>query len=249
MNGGKTIIVTGASRGIGAGIALELARRGFTVACLSRSGNLPEAVKAGDEALSSRLYAFTCDINDEACIVSTFQEIAKKSRRITGLVNNAGIHLEGRSSNLSAAEFESVLKINTIAPFIAAREAYPHLVEAGGGLIINIGSFFDRLGAKGNLAYAASKAAIVAMTRVLAAEWGKKGNSVLNVAPGYIETDINREYLSDPQIRSQVSSRIFTGRPGQVNEVARLVSALFAEDIKFLTGETICIDGGQSVSL
>ncbi len=249
MNANQTIIVTGASRGIGAATALELARRGFTVGCLSRSGTLPAFENPEDEALTSRMLPQVCDVTDEASIIAAFKALAEQTGGIAGLVNNAGIHSEGRARSLPTAELEAILQVNAVSPFVAAREAYPYLVAAGGGLIVNIGSFFDRLGAKGSIAYCASKAAVAAMTRVMAAEWGPKGISVLNIAPGYIETDVNRDYLADPTIRAQVSARIFIGRPGRTDEVARLVSALFSEKIQFLTGETICIDGGQSVSL
>lgn len=249
MSADQTIIVTGASRGIGAATALELARRGFIVGCLSRSGTIPAFEKPEDEALAARLLPQVCDVTDEASIVAAFKAIAERAGGISGLVNNAGIHREGRARSLPTAELEAILRANAVSPFVAAREAYPYLVDAGGGLIVNIGSFFDRLGVKGSIAYCASKAAVAAMTRVMAAEWGPKGISVLNIAPGYIETDVNKEYLSNPVARTQVSARIFIGRPGRTDEVARLVSALFCEKIHFLTGETICIDGGQSVSL
>lgn len=245
----KTIVVTGASRGIGAATALELARRGYMVACLSRSGTIPTTDLTADHALGELLVPFVCDVTNEESLVKTLRMIADQLGNISGLVNNAGVHRECKARSLPTAEFEAMLQANTISPFVAAREIYPYLVESGGGLIVNLGSFFDRLGAKGSIAYAASKAAVAAMTRVLAAEWGPKGIAVLNVAPGYIETDVNREYFSDPKVRSLVSSRIFTGRIGRPDEVARLVAALFVENIPFLTGETICIDGGQSSSL
>jgi NAD(P)-dependent dehydrogenase (short-subunit alcohol dehydrogenase family) len=249
MSAHQTIIVTGASRGIGAATALELARRGFTVGCLSRSGTIPVFEKPEDHTLATRLLPQVCDVTDETSVIAAFSAIAEKTGGISGLVNNAGIHREGLARKLPTAELQAVLMANTVSPFVAAREAYPYLVDAGGGLIVNIGSFFDRIGARGSIAYCASKAAVAAMTRVMAAEWGVKGISVLNIAPGFIETDVNKEYLSDPAIRAQVSASTFVGRPGRTDEVARLVSALFSEKIQFLTGETICIDGGQSVSL
>jgi NAD(P)-dependent dehydrogenase (short-subunit alcohol dehydrogenase family) len=121
----------------------------------------------------------------------------------------------------------------------------PHLVATGGGLIVNIGSFFELLGVVDNLAYCASKAAIGAITRCLATEWAQHGIRVLDVAPGYIETDLNREFLAKDRVKAWLSKRVPIGRPGRADEVARLVGALFAEDIPFLTGETIVIDGGQ----
>lgn len=115
-------------------------------------------------------------------------------------------------------------------------------------MIINIGSFFDKLGVSRNVAYCASKAAVGAITRCLAVEWARDNISVLDIAPGYIETDLNRDFLASDKINAWLSRRVPVGRPGRPNEVARLVGVLFAERIDFLTGETIYIDGGQGMN-
>jgi NAD(P)-dependent dehydrogenase (short-subunit alcohol dehydrogenase family) len=247
MDNTGAIVVTGASRGLGAEIAAELARRGMRVACLSRTGAVPDVPDANE--LAQRFICLACDVSREEDLRASFQTIAAQAGGIAGLVNNAGIHSEGPSRSFATADFEQMLRVNTVSVFVASREAYPYLVDTQGGLIVNIGSFFERLGAKGSTAYCASKAAVAAITRCLAAEWGRKGITVLNVAPGYIETDINREYLNDSVQGQKVRSRIFPGRPGTPSEIARLVAALFVERIGFLTGETIYIDGGHSISL
>jgi NAD(P)-dependent dehydrogenase (short-subunit alcohol dehydrogenase family) len=130
---------------------------------------------------------------------------------------------------------------------VAAREAYPHL-KGSGGTIVNIGSFFDKLGVPDNLAYCASKAAVAAMSRCMAVEWADDGISVVNIAPGYIETDLNRDFLARDKVRKWMATRLPVKRPGSPEEVARLVGAVFAERIGFLTGETIYIDGGQGMN-
>ena len=247
MADSKAIVVTGASRGIGAEIAAELARRGRVVACLSRSGDRPDVPDA--DALADRFICLRCDVSREEDLAQAFAEVAKRAGGIAGLVNNAGIHKDGASRSFSTADFDEMLRVNATSVFVAAREVYPYLVDAGGGLIVNIGSFFERMGAKGSTAYCAAKAAVAAITRCLAAEWGKKGIAVLNVAPGYIETDINRDYLNDPVHGERVRSRVFTGQPGTPADIAKFVAVLFAERITFLTGESIYIDGGHSISL
>jgi NAD(P)-dependent dehydrogenase (short-subunit alcohol dehydrogenase family) len=226
------IIVTGASKGIGAGIAEELVRRGYEVAAISRSGTTEFG------------YGVTCDVMDERALADAIARIGERGP-IIGLVNNAGAHEAKPTLSLSADDFERTIRLNTTAVLIASREVHPHLVAAGGGMIINIGSFFERLGVVDNLAYCASKAAVGAMTRCLAAEWSKDNIRVLDVAPGYIETDLNRDYLSSEKVRHWLARRIPVGRPGRVDEVSRLVATLFVENIAFLTGETIYIDGGQ----
>jgi NAD(P)-dependent dehydrogenase (short-subunit alcohol dehydrogenase family) len=138
--------------------------------------------------------------------------------------------------------------VNATGLFVACREAYPHLKARGGGTIVNLGSFFDRMGVPRNLAYTASKAAVGAITRCLAVEWAKDGITVINVAPGYIETDLNREFLSRQSVRDYLIPRIPMGRTGRPEEVARLVAALFTEDLAFMTGETVYMDGAQTIA-
>lgn len=229
------IIVTGASCGIGEAIAIELDRRGFQIAGLSRSGVSPVGT------------GIVCDMTDETSIAKAIGQIAAKGP-VVGLVNNAGALESRRSAELSLVEFEACMRLNASAVLVASREAYPHLRQAGDALIVNIGSFFDKLAVAGNLAYCASKAAVGAITRCLAAEWAKDGIRVLDVAPGYIETDLNRTALASEKVQNWLKRRVPVGRSGRPDEVARLVGALFSERIGFLTGETIYIDGGQGAN-
>ena len=241
----RTIAVTGASRGIGAAIAIELARRGFRVACLTRSGVPPQS--RGSPEIEQRFASHICDVDDEASVREALQAVAKEIG-LHGLVNNAGIHLDGSSHELDTATYERVMRTNATSVFTACREAYPHLVQAGGGTIVNIGSFFDKIGVKRNLAYCASKAAVGAITRCLAVEWASRGIRVLDIAPGYVITDLNRQSLERGPVRDYIDKRIPGRRPGTVEEIARLVGAIYSEDIPFLTGETIYIDGGQGIA-
>ncbi|HYC45030.1 MAG TPA: SDR family oxidoreductase [Burkholderiales bacterium] len=242
----KTIAVTGASRGIGAGIALELARRGFRVACLTRRGNGPET--AVPPELQERFVNHACDVDDEASVRKALAAIAEGGV-LHGLVNNAGIHADAPSHEMDTATYERVMRTNATAVFTTSREAYRYLAAAGGATIVNIGSFFDKVGVKRSLAYCTSKAAVAAITRCLAVEWASKGIRVVDVAPGYIITDLNRGSLESGPLREFVEKRIPGRRLGTVDDVARLVAAIFSEDIPFLTGETVYLDGGQGIAL
>src|SRR6185295_12863034 len=188
------------------------------------------------------------DVTDDRSVREALAAVAA-TRGLHGLVNNAGIHLDAPSHELSTDTYDRVMQTNATAVFTTCREAYPHLVKAGGGTIVNIGSFFDKIGVKRNLAYCASKAAVGAITRCLAVEWASKGIRVLDVAPGYIITDLNRQSLEQGPVRDYIDGRIPRRRPGTVDEIARLTAAVFSEDIPFLTGETIYIDGGQGIAL
>lgn len=243
----RNIFLTGASRGIGAVVALELARRGHRVGCLSRRGTGPEGVEI-PAGLKDRLVPLKGDVSNEAAVSAALDAFAKAAGNIDGVVNNAGVHVTARSESQPLAEFDEVLRTNTTAVFSVCQKAYPHLVAAGGGLIVNMGSFFDKLGVRHNTAYCASKAAVAAITRCLAVEWAQKGIRVMTVAPGYIETDLNKEFLASEKTRAFLASRIPVGGPAKAEEVARLIACLFDENIPFLTGEIIYLDGGQGMA-
>jgi NAD(P)-dependent dehydrogenase (short-subunit alcohol dehydrogenase family) len=232
--GSGYILVTGANRGIGAAIARALAADGNQVAGLSRNGQ----AAAGE--------GFVCDVTDEAAIAKGVAAVAARGP-IAGLVNNAGLYEEKSSDELTAADFERLMRTNATSVVSVSREVYPHLKRGGGGLIVNIGSFFDKMGVARNLAYCASKAAVGAITRCLAVEWAPDHIRLLNVAPGYIITDLNRDTLAKAEVQRWLARRIPVARPGKPEEVATLVATLFKTEIGFLTGETIYLDGGQGL--
>lgn len=242
------IVVTGASRGIGAAIAAELARRGHTVACLARTLQMPDTTGL-DAAAEARLIPHSCDVTNVEEVRSVLAEVAGDAGRLGGLVNNAGIHDDGRSESLDTDVIDRVFDVNFKGPFVMAREAFPYLKENGSAVIVNIGSFFDKLGVPRNVPYCASKAAVAAMTRCLAAEWARHGIRVVNVAPGYIVTEMNRDFLTGERGRAMLEARVPLKRAGAVDEVARLVACLVTEDVPYLTGETIYLDGGHALTV
>jgi NAD(P)-dependent dehydrogenase (short-subunit alcohol dehydrogenase family) len=194
------VIITGASSGIGASTARALTEGGHTVGCLSRRGIIPEGVEG-------RALGYTCDVTDPHQVQNAVQAFAGHIGSIVGLVNCAGKHEEGLSAEFSLDSLRALMELNFVAAFSVCQQVYPHL-KRHGGLIVNVGSFYDHLGVRSNLAYAASKAAIASMTRTLAVEWARDGIQVLNVAPGYILTDLNREWFDDPKNHDAVVRRI-----------------------------------------
>ena len=228
------VVVTGGSKGIGAAIATELAARGHEVVSLSRSGTAPVG------------RAVACDLTDEAALVAAVAGVAEQGS-IASLVNNAGINVAHKSSELGLADYEQVMRVNASSTMLASREIYPHLKARGGGTIVNIGSFFDKVGVRHQLAYSASKAAIAAMPRVLAVEWARDGICVVNVAPGYIRTELS-EFWQNPKSLAWIEERVPLRRPGTSQEVARFVASLLGERNAFLTGETIYIDGAHGIN-
>jgi NAD(P)-dependent dehydrogenase (short-subunit alcohol dehydrogenase family) len=236
------VVVTGASSGLGAAAALELARRGLTVACISRSGALP----ASDVDMTE-LLPYACDVTDPNAIRQTCADFAVRADGIRALVNNAGRFEEGLAEDLDLAALRALMELNFVSALSAAQAVFPYL-KANGGLIVATGSFFDRVGVRRALAYSASKAALASMGRTLAVEWARHGISVVTVAPGFILTDLNRKAFADPAYLRDVERKIPLRRLGQADEVARLIAAIIVEDIQFLTGATIYLDGGQGVS-
>lgn len=247
MNKGL-IFVTGASRGIGAAIARELAVRGYEVGCLSRSGDLPHIENAAAEVVA-RWHALAADVTDAARVGQAMRELAGRlGVPVLGLVNNAGLHTEEPTIGLAMDEFRRLMEINAVSVLSASQQVHPFLKEQGGGVIVNIGSFYDKLGVKRNVSYCASKAAVGAITRCLAVEWAGDGIRVINVAPGYIQTDLNKAAMEGP-LGAYLQKRIPRRSPGVAQDVGVLVASLFQEGMDFLTGETIYIDGAQAVTV
>ena len=230
------VIVTGASKGLGAATATALDGAGYEVIGLSRTGVSP--VGRG----------MVCDMTDEAAVQAAFAGLGAEPEPVVGLVNNAGAHGQSVSAEIDVADYERVMTLNATAVVVASREAHALLKRGGGGLIVNMGSVFDRLGVREHVAYCASKAAVGAITRCLAVEWAEDGISVVNVAPGYIETDFNRDFMRRDSVQRWLERRIPAGRTGTPEEVGSLVAALFAMRTPYLTGETIYLDGGHGVN-
>jgi NAD(P)-dependent dehydrogenase (short-subunit alcohol dehydrogenase family) len=233
------VFVTGASSGIGAGIAAELGALGYTVGCFSRRGFTPP----GEGFVTLR-----GDVRDEAALADGLAELAKCGP-VRAVVSCAGRYLEATSAELPTAEVRDLFDVNYFSAFALCRLAYPHLVASGGGTIVTIGSFYDRLGVARNVAYASSKAAIASLARCLAVEWARDSIRVLNIAPGYVKTELNDDFFADGEQVARMERRIPVHRLGEATEIGRLTASIISQNIGYLTGETIYIDGGQGVSL
>jgi NAD(P)-dependent dehydrogenase (short-subunit alcohol dehydrogenase family) len=166
---------------------------------------------------------------------------------LVGLVNNAGIHSQDRVQDIAEQEFKNVMDVNAYSVLASSQSIYPHLLENKGGLIVNIGSFYDKLGVKQHLTYCATKAAVGAMTRCMAVEWAPKGIRVLNVAPGYVMTDFNREMIQKGPLADYLAKRIPSGVAGEAQDIGNLVTSLFVLNSPYMTGETIYIDGAHGM--
>jgi NAD(P)-dependent dehydrogenase (short-subunit alcohol dehydrogenase family) len=241
----KVLVVTGGSRGIGAAVARLAAAEGWTIA-LSYIARREEAlaVVAGIATAGGSAIAVRADTADEHDIARLFAEAAQLGR-IAGLVNNAGIN-GGPSTvaDLVPAELRRLLDVNVTGCFLAAGEAVRRMSTARGGMggaIVNIGSVAARLGAAGErVHYAASKAAVIAMTTGLAREVAREGIRVNCVSPGLIETEMNA-----PERLARLVPSVPIGRAATPEEVARVVLFLLSDAASYMVGADVTVSGGR----
>jgi 3-oxoacyl-[acyl-carrier protein] reductase/2-deoxy-D-gluconate 3-dehydrogenase len=240
-------VVTGGGRGLGRAIAEDLARRGVAVVIAGRTvAQLEESTEAIGEAGGQAL-AVATDVADAASVQQLFDSCLGHFGRLDVLVNNAGVATEVRLTELDEAEWQRVFDINVHGLFLCSRAAGRHFSTVGSGRAINIASVFGLLGRPGYTAYGASKGAVINFTRAAATEWAKFGAQMNSIAPGYFATDINAELRDDKKAMARIIRRIPARRMGRPEELANLVTYLALDAPDFLTGQTIAIDGGESI--
>lgn len=246
----KTVVVTGASRGIGRAVSLAFAREGYEVWALARSAESLEALrKEGGEHIRPH----AVDVADEAALLTACKAIlAAGTPRV--LVNNAGITVSAPLTKTTTADLAKVMAVNVTAPFILCRELMPAMASAGGGRVINIGSITATRGAKYTSVYCASKHALLGLTRALAVEYARKNVTVNNVNPGWVETDMfagataaitQSTGRTQEQAREALASMNAMGRIIQPEEVAAMCLFLASEAAGAITGAAYAIDGGE----
>jgi 3-oxoacyl-[acyl-carrier protein] reductase len=245
---GKVALVTGASSGLGVRFAEILAANGAAVVLVARRIDRLDAVKARIEQSGGRAIAVEADVRDRAGMQSAFDAAEKVFGTVTILVNNAGIVHSGRAIDLSEEDWRRVLATNLDAVFYWAQEAARRMLAAGtGGAIVNIASVLGFSPDKGVAAYATAKAGVVQLTKALALELSFKGIRVNAIAPGWIVTEINRDYLAGPG--AAMKRQIPMGRFGDVNDLDGPLLLLVSDAGRYMTGATIVADGGQLAAL
>jgi 3-oxoacyl-[acyl-carrier protein] reductase len=245
---GKVALVTGASSGLGVRFAEILAANGAAVVLVARRIDRLDAVKARIEQSGGRAIAVEADVRDRAGMQSAFDAAEKVFGTVTILVNNAGIVHSGRAIDLSEEDWRRVLATNLDAVFYWAQEAARRMLAAGtGGAIVNIASVLGFSPDKGVAAYATAKAGVVQLTKALALELSFKGIRVNAIAPGWIVTEINRNYLAGPG--AAMKRQIPMGRFGDVNDLDGPLLLLVSDAGRYMTGATIVADGGQLAAL
>ncbi len=242
---GKVAVVTGASKGIGAAIAVQLAREGAAVVVnYSSSKEAADGVVAEIKGLDRKAIAVQASIANESDVKRLFAETKKAFGRLDILVNNAGIYEFVPLENVTAEHFHKLFDLNVLGLLLASREACK-LIGPEGGSIVNISSVVSTLGVPSGSVYSATKAAVDAVTRSLAKEFGPRKIRVNSINPGMVETDgLKAAGMQESDFRKMVEAQTPLGRIGQPRDVAPAVVFLASPDADWITGETLFISGG-----
>ncbi len=245
---GKVALVTGASSGLGVRFAEVLAANGAVVVLVARRADRLEAVKARIEQSGGHAIAVEADVRNRTAMQAAFDGAEKAFGTVTILVNNAGVVHSGRAVELAEEDWRRVLATNLDAVFYWAQEAARRMLAVGkGGAIVNIASVLGFSPDKGVAAYATAKAGVIQLTKALALELSFKGIRVNTIAPGWIVTEINRDYLAGPG--AAMRRQIPIGRFGDVSDLDGPLLLLVSDAGRYMTGATIVADGGQLAAL
>lgn len=240
---GKTAFITGASRGIGRGIAEQLARAGANVALVSRNEAEASAVAAELTRLGGQARGYGCDVSSFDDVSAVAKAVIEEFGSVDYLINNAGITRDKLVLRMTPADWNDVIEVNLTGAYNFARVFAPHFIKQRSGRIINISSVVGLTGNAGQVSYAASKAGMLGLTKSLAKEFASRGITVNAIAPGYIATAMTEE-LPDAA-KEKLLEMIPLKRFGTVEDVANAVIFLLSGMADYITGQTITVDGGM----
>lgn len=242
----RVAVVTGASRGIGRGIAIELARRGATV-IVNYNNSEAEALAVANEILSNggAATAVKADVSDEAQVSELIKAATDAYDKIDILVNNAGTTRDNLIMMMKPEDFDTVINTNLRSAWLCSRAAARAMMRKRYGRIINITSVSGIAGQAGQTNYSASKAGLIGLTKALAREVASRNITVNAVAPGFVLTDLTKDLPQD--LTSRLNDFIPLGRWGEIREVANAVAFLASDDASYITGHILNVDGGMAM--
>jgi NAD(P)-dependent dehydrogenase (short-subunit alcohol dehydrogenase family) len=241
---GKVAMVTGAGRGIGQGVATAFARAGADVGVTELDvGDLSATVEA-IERTGRRAAPVRLELRDLGSISPAVDEIEQRLGPIDILVNNAGVQRLRLALDVRPEDWDFVLDVNLRGLFFCSQEVGRRMVGRGRGKIINLSSAAGLIPWRERAAYAASKAGVLMLTRIMALEWAELGVTVNAIAPTFVETELGKQTLAQPGVREQILRSIPLGRLGQVSDVAAAAIYLASAAGDFVTGATLSVDGG-----
>jgi NAD(P)-dependent dehydrogenase (short-subunit alcohol dehydrogenase family) len=241
---GKVAIVTGTSRGLGQYLGRALAKAGADLVIASRDISRLADFRKEIESLGRKALPVKLDVCCEQDIREMVQTVMAEYGRIDILVNNAGLNIRGPSTEFGWDDWDTVLRTNLKGSFFCSQAVAQEMIRHGGGRIINIGSCTCVFGMEGIAPYTASRGGILAMTRSLAAEWGRHGITVNVLAPGWFKTAQNKVLYDNTKWVEYIVGRIPLGRPGQPNDLDGTVIFLASDASAYITGQILLVDGG-----
>jgi NAD(P)-dependent dehydrogenase (short-subunit alcohol dehydrogenase family) len=246
---GRVALVTGASSGLGVRFAEVLAENGAAVALVARRRQRLDALAERIGKAGGRAVAVVADVTDRAAMLRAFDAAEQAFGTVDILVNDAGVAHSDRAVELAEEEWRRILGTNLDAVFFWSQEAARRLLAAGkGGAIVNISSVLGLGVSKGTIAYAASKAGVIQLTKTLGLELAFKGIRVNAIAPGWIVTELNRDYLESEKGRA-IAREVPVGRFGEPHDLDGALLLLVSDAGRFIAGTTLVVDGGQMVAL
>lgn len=240
---GKTAIVTGAGKGIGRAIALALGEAGANVLLVARTES--DLEKVMHEMAADRTSYAVADVTDRDDIQSAVEKAVSRFGGVDILVNNAGMNIRSKLDDATDSEWHKIMDTNAQSVFMFSQEAAKHMTK--GASIINVSSVGGDRALKTGVVYAASKAAIIQMTKVMAMEWGERGIRVNAIGPWYFRTPLTENLLSDQGYLDSILAVTPLKRVGELPEVASPVVFLASDAAGYMTGQTLFIDGGMSI--
>lgn len=245
---GKTAVVTGSGRGIGARTAVRLAAEGAAVAVIDISSEATTASVMEIEAAGGRAIGIACDVSDENSVAAAASQVQQELGPIAILINNAGVLRDNLLFKMSAYDWDTVLGVHLRGAFLWSRAAQAQMVPNKWGKIVNLSST-SALGNRGQANYSAAKAGMQGFTKSLAIELGPFGINVNAIAPGFIATDMTRATaertgVDFPQMQKAASERIPVRRVGRPEDIANVAAFLVSEESSYVSGQTIYVAGG-----
>jgi len=247
---GQVAVVTGASSGLGRQFAVTLARAGAKVALAARRLDRLEEVVRQIEAFDGRAIPVALDVTDSASVRACVAAAETELGAIRILVNNAGVAGRQPALDMTEADWDWVVDTNLKGAWLMTQEVARHMVRLGhGGAIVNVGSILGLGGSPGVAAYCASKAGVVNLTKALAVELARHDIRVNALAPGYIETDMNREFLNSEAGQAMIRERVPQRRTGRLEDLDGALLLLASPASRFMTGGVIVVDGGQAARI